>query len=278
MFKSLKAVYHEPFIRVREFIKNSRYRTYLILKYKLRNIPRFTPYHVSINGLNLSMPDSASFLSAYKEIFVERTYAFKSETNSPKILDLGANIGLSVLFFKQLYPGAQITAFEADPNIYTYLERNLHDNGYSDVEIVNKAAWIKNTILQFKPDGADGGRAAIEGDKHLINIEAVNIASLLRDKEFDFLKMDVEGGEEFILPACKNYLAGIKYIFVEYHSTAGRKQSLDNIVSILTEQGFRLHIHNATPSSSPFIKVGLNSGFDLQLNIFGWKESRSIHR
>ena len=239
---------------------------------KFTSTPRFTDCSVTINSWSLLLPDSESFLSAYKEIFVDQIYAFKFEGPAPKILDLGANIGLSVLYFKKSYPHAQITAFEADSNIFDYLKKNIHENGFNDVQLINKAAWHENTTLQFRSEGADGGRAALPGDEKLVSVEAIDIGEFMRDKQFDFLKMDIEGAEESVLPACKDYLAGIKFIFVEYHSKAGQKQCLDRIFTILAEAGFRVHIHALTYSRSPFIEVTVNAGFDQQLNIFGWRE------
>jgi FkbM family methyltransferase len=224
------------------------------------------------NTLITTIPDSASFLSSYKEIFLERIYAFKFEEPSPKILDLGANIGLSVLFFKSLYPKARITAFEADSKIFEYLEKNIHGNGFSDVKLINKAAWYENTPLKFTSEGADGGRVAYDGDDNVVELNAIDIAEYLKDKKFDFLKMDIEGAEELVLPACKRYLPEIKYLFVEYHSKAGKKQSLNEIINIMAESGFRVHIHSIIYSPSPFVEIKTNAGFDLQLNIFAWRE------
>lgn len=248
------------------------YLAYSILSTRLRNVPRFTGHRVNVQNWQLSIPDSASFLSAYKEIFVEKIYAFKFEGDAPRILDLGANIGLSVLFFKQAYPKAQITAFEADPRIFDYLKKNVHGNGFTDVQLLNRAAWNEDSVIRFSSEGADGGRAAFSGDKNLIEVNAINIADYLRNNRFDFLKMDIEGAEEFVFPACKDFLPGIRYVFVEYHSKAGQRQCLDKIINILAEAGFRIHIHSEVYSPSPFFEIGINSGFDLQLNIFGWKE------
>jgi FkbM family methyltransferase len=251
---------------------DSDYFTFHKLSSRLNRYPRFSECVVKVHGLKLQIPDAPSFLSAYKEIFVEKIYDFKSETEVPKILDLGANIGLSVLFFKRLYPMAQITAFEADPKIFESLKKNVHGNGYTDVELINKAAWHENTLLRFRSEGADGGRAAVDGDENLIEVEAIDIAQFIKNERFDFLKMDIEGAEEVVLPACKDFLSGIKFVFVEYHSKVNKKQSLKQVVCILADAGFRIHIHSVMCSPSPFVKRETNSGFDLQLNIFGWRE------
>lgn len=247
------------------------YRNYHLLVSKLGSTPRFVPCTVKVSGWNLTLPDAASFLSTYKEIFVERIYSFKSMSSAPRILDLGANIGLSVLYFKHLYPLAEITAFEADPAIYRYLEQNIHGNGYSDVRLVNKAVWDQNTTIRFKPEGADGGRVKCD-DENFIPVEAIDVREILGAGTYDLLKMDIEGAEECVLPACKDCLDRFRHVFVEYHSETGKKQSLARIISLLSDAGFRIHIHSIFSSPSPFLNLHTNSDFDMQLNVFAWKE------
>jgi len=268
----IKPLWYGPVRHCYRLLTDTSYRTFSLLEAQLRNLPRFTPRQIKVHHWELHVPDAASFLSAYREIFVEKIYAFRSKEVVPRILDLGANIGLSVLFFKQLYPQAEITAFEADPEIFAYLEKNVHGNGYTDVQLINKAAWHEKTILEFCSEGADGGRAAMAGDEDLIPVDAVDISEFMRNTRFDFLKMDIEGAEEFVLPACRNSLAGIRFVFVEYHSKSGQKQCLDQLMTILVEAGFRIHVHTISGSPSPFMEIKTNTGFDLQLNIFGWRE------
>lgn len=267
-----RPIYLEPIQHVYKVIFNVEYRLYWQLECRLRKIPRFTECRARAHGWELIIPDSASFLSAYKTIFVEQLYAFKFEGEEPRILDLGANIGLSVLFFKKLFPKAHITAFEADPKIFGHLTKNVHGNGYCDVQLINKAAWHEDTTIQFSSEGADGGRAAFADDINRIEIDAIDINKFLQGRQFDFLKMDIEGAEEFVLPACKEYLPAFKYVFVEYHSKAGRKQCLDRIIGLLSEAGFRIHLHTGFCSPSPFLDVRTSAGFDLMLNIFAWRE------
>lgn len=260
------------FRRAQRALSEPEYRRYGFLRLKLRGKPRYIPTRVRVNGWNLEVPDVASFLSAYREIFVRKIFAFKCEDPSPRILDLGANVGLSVLFFKKLYPRARIVGFEADPGIFSYLRRNVHGNGFTDVDLINKAAWDRETILQFSSTGADAGRVAFEDDSHLIQVASVNMTEYLQRNHFDFIKMDVEGAEETILPAIRDHLKIVKWLCVEYHSKAGKKQSLSGLLGILSQAGFRFHIHSSIVSPSPFVKITLNCGFDMQLNIFAWRD------
>ena len=51
----------------------------------------------------------------FNETFVNAQYYFESDNDWPTIIDCGSNIGMSVLFFKRLYPQSKIIAFEPDP-------------------------------------------------------------------------------------------------------------------------------------------------------------------
>jgi hypothetical protein len=84
--------------------------------------------------------------------------------------------------------------------------------------------------------------------------------------------MDIEGAEARVLPACKGLLRETGYVFCEYHSTDGKDQHLAEILTFLKEEGFRVHIQPVNVSEQPFIKRNINAGFDMQLNIFAWKE------
>ena len=89
--------------------------------------------------------------------------------------------------------------------------------------------------------------------------------------KIDIIKMDIEGAESRVLPACKGYLDETKFIFCEYHSTEGEDQYLSEILTLLRDEGFRVHIQPINISKQPFLKRSINAGFDMQLNIFAWK-------
>lgn len=272
MISIFKPLIYEPAKHVYKLIFQEKYRRYCILESKLSKRPRYTECKVTVNDWELHLPDSASFLSAYKEIFLREIYAFKSSHEAPSILDLGANIGLSVLFFKHLYPQSEITAFEADPAIFEFLEKNIYGNGFNDVKLLNKAIWYRNETIKFSVERADGGRIAQNKDENHVQVQAIDLNEYLAEHHVDFLKMDIEGAEGPVLSACEKSLSKIRWIFVEYHSQVDEKQYLDQIIRILSQQGFRIHIHSEFYTDSPFISRKTRSNFDLQLNIFAWRD------
>jgi FkbM family methyltransferase len=257
---------------VRRFIADKRYRQFELVFGRYRHFPRFKEVRIFLDGYDILMPDVLSFLYSWKEIFLDQIYACQLP-DRPRILDLGANIGLSVLSHKQRHPGSQIVAFEADPQIFAYLKRNLEVNkADTGVTLVNKAAWDKDDLLTFWSEGADGGRIGVGSPGgRPIQIEAVDIAALAEQK-FDFIKMDIEGAEGRILPRCGGLLKHAHAVFIEYHSRADSPQCLGQIHQLLSEAGFRVYVTPVYCNLKPFDRVIVTNGFDLQLNLFAVRE------
>ena len=265
----VKPVFADPAKHLYRLFTEPNYFTYNRLYSNLKYYQRYQECQVRIDDCDFLIPDAASFLSAYKEIFLEQIYKFKTDVATPKILDLGANIGLSVLFFKSLYPKAEITALEADPKIFDYLTRNVNQS-YPDVKLIEAAIWHENTTLNFVSEGADSGQIAKSNNS--IEVKAIDIAGLLEEQQFDFIKMDVEGAEEYVLPRCRGLLDSVQYLFIEYHSRINCKQKLDRILSILAQENFRVYLQNNWQQPTPFLGLSSYMGFDFQTNIYAWKE------
>lgn len=75
------------------------------------------------------------------------------------ILDCGSNIGMSILYFKHVYPKARIIGFEPDPAIFPYLQENMTRNGLKDVQLVQAALASQEGTLTFYSDSKFGGFA-----------------------------------------------------------------------------------------------------------------------
>ena len=238
---------------------------------RLRSTPRYTRCTTPLLGHDLELLDAASFCSMYEEIFNRQIYKFKSSSDSPHIIDGGANIGMSVIFFKQLYPSSQIIAFEPDNQVFATLQQNVHSFRLDNVTLINKALWSSDTSLDFMAEGADAGRATNLDAAYAVNrVEATALAGFL-GQPIDFLKLDIEGAETEVLSACRCLLHNVANIFVEYHSFAGQPQTLPHLLEILSYAGFRLHIHPMIISNQPLQDCQTYHGMDMQLNIFGFR-------
>lgn len=260
-------------LRLKEFyflFSNKRYRTFYWLVFRYGSRKRYQPVKIHFGKYKLSIPDITSFIWQYKEIFADELYRFNAP-EQPLIIDCGANVGTSCLYYKSLFPEARIIAFEPDSNIYQYLVSNLEANGAKDVEVHRKAVWINTQPISFSSEGADGG--SILGAANSQLVECVRLRDeLASHARVDFLKIDIEGAEVEVLKDCRNALDNVSNIFIEYHSYPGSPQELNAILEILTASSFRYFIEVVNIRKHPFINHSADKPMDMQANIFAYRE------
>lgn len=228
-----------------------------------------------------------SFRAQYVNIFVEREYDFASETNAPIIVDLGANVGMSCLFYKTRFPRCKIYAFEPDPELFGLLQENLARNQLlENVQLFNKAAWVSDGRATFVPDGLGGGtmiavKPAQAGPganppaAAVKTVETMDLKPWLREHEFHFVKMDIESAETAVIPHCLDELCKAKRIVFEYHSLKGEKQMLGTLLSLFAERGFRYHVKTEDTISNPFWS-SCPGRYDNLVNVSLWRLSEGL--
>ena len=250
----LGKIYHE-FIDSEELKRNKQ----------LLSGPRFVNATYEIEGHGeFTYVDNKSFWFMYDEIFNKKIYQFRSETDTPLIIDCGANVGLSILFFKKIFPKCRIIGFEPDPEIFQVLCENVGE--FSDVDLINKGLWSERGSISFFSDSSDGGKVSEVGNTKV----DVTLLSDYLQNDIDFLKMDIEGAEFQVLVEAGENLKNVRNIFVEYHSFKDENQTLPELMVILKEAGFRIYV--SAPGFNnprPFSAINVYKGMDQQLNIFG---------
>lgn len=201
----------------------------------------------SLGSFTIHYPNRQEYRALKKEIFTQDCYYFESSAFAPKIIDAGAHIGLATLYFKQLYPFAQVTAIEPNPVAVNILQTNITTNHCSDVTIVaGKLAETPGTSEFFTDATADNWHSTASGQigawtgnqldqKKALTVPNVLLADFLTE-EIDFLKMDIEGAELAVLTATKEHLHKVKHLMVEFHPT--KNQSLKELLTLLQEVGF----------------------------------------
>jgi len=242
---------------------------------RLAALPRYVETASDLPGFFFIFPDAASFLASWDEIFGKEIYNFNPVNDAPRILDCGANVGVSCLYFRKHFPNARITAFEPDPKIFAYLQTNLTNAGYIDVKLIPKGVWSSATTLRFQSEGSDGGRICNGEATNIINIPTVRLRDYLNES-VDLLKIDIEGAETEVILDIAPVLKNVRNIFVEYHSFEKQPQTIGKLVQTLIDAGFRIHFHPMNVMPRPFIKVDSYMGMDMQLNIFGYRTDSKV--
>ena len=196
------------------------------------------------------------------ELFTADSYRFEAATDTPRILDCGAHIGLGVLYFKLLYPKAQVTAFEPNPDVFPVLQANVAENGLTNVELVHAAVSDQEGTVPFivNRDGArtwTWGASVVPQSWHdptrnrIERVPAVRLASYIGDG-VDLLKLDIEGLETAVLADAGEALTRVKEIILEFHgSSANPRNDLDTLLEVLRRYGFTYRIGQAGVTVTP---------------------------
>lgn len=267
----LEAYKAERYIQITQHLVNPKTGITPAERLRLLNYPPFTEGIVDFFGKPFHFTHGPSFIHSIDELFHDEIYKFISYKKDPYIIDCGANIGLSIAYFKRLYPEAEILAFEPDELIFKILENNIpFIENNANINIEKKAVWTEDTTLEFFSEGALAGSLVTDFGKknNIIKIQAVDFKKYL-NREIDFLKIDIEGAENTLIFDIAEQLDNVENLFLEYHGLKNQKQNLHDILKLLSEKGFRYYLDNATKDlvKHPFVDHSPVS-FDLQLNIF----------
>jgi FkbM family methyltransferase len=215
-----------------------------------RRVPRFTKGSIRMLDYELEFVDLLTLCPQWNDLFVRETLRVHLDGGSPRVLDCGANIGLATLYFKRLYPGARVTAYEADPDICAVLSRNLRRNGCADVEVVNAAVWTGDGPVAFRCDGADSGAvdsvAGISSGR-TATVPGVRLRSVLAEGEVSLLKLDIEGGEEDVLRDSFDALRNVRVLLLDLHEFDPAKRRTPAVFELLADAGFVYSLDDLVP-------------------------------
>jgi len=241
---------------------------------RLIAMPRYQKTITYLWEKELKINDSNTYLSSLNEIFIDEIYKFDSNASSPIIIDCGANIGLSTLYFRQLHPTSIVYCFEPDPNLFDCLVFNIKsiDTKPIQVNAINKAISINNGKTLFHFEGGHSGMLVSKIKHNVSKVETVRLKDFLSEfNKVDFLKIDIEGHENVVLPDIQEELSKVDKIFIEYHSFLGKEQELSNLLEIIETAGFRYYLKEAYNKKHPFIQREIFLEMDFLINIFCYR-------
>jgi FkbM family methyltransferase len=239
----------------------------------LLTAPRFQVRTEQLFGEPFQIPDSLSFYCSYREIFLDQLYQFQAACPNPLIVDGGANCGLSVLYFKQLFPAARVIAVEADPYMFSLLEENICRFKLTDVTLINKAIAVGASEVTFHCEGANAGRIhALDDAIEKVSVPVISLDELLAEP-VEFLKLDIEGAESDVICSSQR-IDVVSQFMIEYHSFADVPQSLPNLLDRLAKSGCRYRLQTQFCPKNPLVDDTCHLGMDFQLNIFANRASQ----
>jgi FkbM family methyltransferase len=249
-FRAIRVLRRIKSLELREDLKakirHSYLGTILLRKYDSQN------NIASVAGYRVKFRRYESLAYLFNEIFLDQEYFFLTDKKDPFIVDCGSNIGMSILYFKMIYPRAVILAFEPDTDAFLCLEANVRLNDLQFVDIHMKALSKNEGPVDFYFDPENRGCLSMSivherMPKQRRLVEAVRLSRYI-DREVDFLKMDVEGAEGEIIKelSSEGKLRYIAQMAIEFHHhTVKNADALSQVLRLLENAGFGYQIESS---------------------------------
>ena len=181
---------------------------------------------------------SDSFI--HGEVFEHEYYALPLCSAPATVLDLGANTGLTAVYFGRIYPKARLACVEPVPDNLRVLARNLELNSIH-AEVIAGAVDVKDGRVLMELCSMDYGHKIADQSQSLpersVEVAALTVPTILQRLGWDrigLLKIDIEGHERALLSADCDWLNLVDAICIECHGEFGKEQLLE----IASRHGF----------------------------------------
>lgn len=186
-------------------VLNKRQIYYLFRPFLYEN--RFTPF------LLWMYPNEISLVKSY----------LSDSTNTPTVLDIGANTGQWARTFRFYFPKATIYSFEPNQFVFELLNKNA--NKESGWNIFPYGIGVRNKQLPFYVlEGAAEGGSYIKPETHsgfktilteVISLDRKTVQRKRIPLDYDIVKIDVEGYEKHVLSSLKDISFSVLSIEVD---------------------------------------------------------------
>lgn len=139
------------------------------------------------------------------------------------VLDIGANIGYyTVLMADKVGKKGKVIAIEPDPTNFEILQKNIKENKLTNVVAVQAALGKENKKMKIFESTENYGDHRMWGKtgRETKEVFCRRLDDLLKELEYtkiDFIKMDVQGFESWVVEGGKEMIENSKpIIFLEY--------------------------------------------------------------
>jgi FkbM family methyltransferase len=170
----------------------------------------------------------------FRQIFIQKDYNLPIKVKPKLIIDAGAYVGYSALYFSSKYPGAKIISIEPEKSNFKILKENTRN--IPNIKIINAGLWHKKGFLKIINNGlGHWGFETIQATPKDYDIKTTTISEVLKNsgfKEIDILKIDIEGAEKEVFSSNHQWLDKVKILIIELHErmNPGCKKAFDQAV------------------------------------------------
>ena len=207
--------------RLKKYIGKFGLKGFLLYFARKIKWPETVTVDLTGTKIKIRLRTSSSDIDVFEQIFIDEDYRCGVDFEPKTILDAGANIGLSAVYFSITFPGADIIALEPEDTNYEFLEYNTEE--FPCITPIKKALWYKNTRLNItNPNEPSFSFSVTENDSFQGPVEGVTVDALMQEyglETIDILKIDIEGAEKEIFAEKPAWVSRVRMIFIELHDS-----------------------------------------------------------
>jgi FkbM family methyltransferase len=186
-------------------------------------VEMFSFSKVSVPGYRhiIFLRQGTSDRQVFREIFLFRAYAFTIKKIPKVIVDGGANVGLSSIYFANRFREATILAVEPEATNLEVLKKNVQH--YPQIKIVESALWNADTFLRIKNKGENKWAFSVEECtvKEPGAFVGISVKTLMNKngiQKIDLLKLDIESAEKELFEGrTDEWIPKVGQIVIELH-------------------------------------------------------------
>ena len=167
----------------------------------------------------------------------------KNLINAKKILDIGANNGQFCRGIKKIFPHAHVTSIEAGDKYKDSLQE-CADEVHIAV-LGNERKIVDMYLIETKPGkpSYSKGSNLFGNGKHKDQRHMQLLSDVVADKDFDFIKQDVQGAEIMIMEGAPEIFTSADYVLNEVNlfESARGEPNIDTMNDYMKTLGFDFH-------------------------------------
>ena len=177
-------------------------------------------YYLKLKFKPLLIRKKTTDYRVFEKIFFNKDLSLPIHIKPKLIIDCGAYVGYSTIWFANKYPKAKIIAVE--PEISNFRTLKVNTQNLLNVQLIRSAVWKNNANLKIKDSGGGKWAFVVEevNPKEKDSFKAVSINGIIKKSDYniiDILKLDIEGAEKEVFSHNTEWLNQVNILIIELH-------------------------------------------------------------
>lgn len=169
--------------------------------------------------------------------------------NGTTVIDVGTNVGETLLNFAKINRDGRNIGFEPVPYLYEKAKANIGVNKFTNIELVNKGLSSRNETLSFNETAENNSGGIFLTRDNFAAGRAVEVLTLdefvdeNRVEKISLIKIDVEGFEMEVLKGASDVLKRDKptlFVEIDDQFLARQQSSAAAIFDLLAAHGYKI--------------------------------------